>query len=438
MPAKRSAPALTPSPFDNAKLERLEAMTPLEEAAEAAAKLLVFREICAHPLALTWQELTQELMSGDPLPCWRAYGRWFELLAQEGLSWREWLIREIRWADNPFSRAALRPQGIPDPLVQAARHDLRCLQILSDSQETIAEQMRALGLGIPWPDGEGESPGWDPRSFADWGLSLEALIAHYRRAGVGLCGRYWAFRWGPAGLEGIPTPDLPDWEEIYGYERQKRQLAANTEALLRGDPALHVLLYGARGTGKSSLVKALLRRYGSQGLRLLELRRGDLGQLPQILADLGGWGLPFVLFVDDLSFEADETEFKQLKVLLEGDLVPPPPNVRLYATSNRRHLIREFFGDRPSPQDQEVHAWDTVQEKLSLRDRFGLTLTFTPFSQADYLATVEHLAQRLGLPHPLDTLRRQALLWAQQQNGFSGRTARQFLHALQAGLVEVG
>ncbi len=424
--------------MENAKLERLKAMTPLEEAAEAAAKLLVFREICAHPLALAWQELIQQLMSGDPLPCWRAYGRWFELLARQGLSWREWLIREIRWADNPFSRAALQPQGIPAPLLQAARHDLRCLQILADSQETIAEQMQALGLGISWPDGESDCSGWDPRSFADWGLSLEALIAHYRQAGVGLCGRYWAFRWGPAGLEGIPTPDLPDWEEIYGYERQKRQLAANTEALLRGDPALHVLLYGARGTGKSSLVKALLRRYGPQGLRLLELRRADLIELPKILSALRAQALPFILFVDDLSFEADETEFKQLKVLLEGDLVVPPPHVRLYATSNRRHLIREFFGDRPSPQDQEVHAWDTVQEKLSLRDRFGLTLTFAPFGQTDYLATVEHLARRLGLDPSGEALRRQALIWAQQQNGFSGRTARQFLHALQAGLVEVG
>lgn len=413
-------------------------MTPLEEAAEAAARLLVFRDICAHPLALAWQELIQQLMSGDPLPCWRAYGRWFELLAQQGLSWREWLIREIRWADNPFSRAALQPQGIPAPLLQAARHDLRCLQILAHSQETIAEQMQALGLGISWPDENSSSSGWDPRPLADWGQSLEALIAHYRQAGAGLYGRYWAFRWGPAGLEGIPAPDLPEWEEIYGYERQKQQLAANTEALLRGDPALHVLLYGARGTGKSSLVKALLRRYGPQGLRLLELRPRDLMQLPEILAELRQQALPFVLFVDDLSFEADETEFKQLKVLLEGDLVPPPPNVRLYATSNRRHLIREFFGDRPNPQDQEIHAWDTVQEKLSLRDRFGLTLTFAPFSQADYLATVERLAQRLGLSQPLDTLRRQALIWAQQQNGFSGRTARQFLQALQAGLVEVG
>ena len=411
-------------------------MTPLEEAAEAAAKLLLFREICAHPLALGWQELIQQLMAGDPLPCWAAYGRWFELLAQQDLSWREWLIQEIRWADNPFARAALRGGEIPTPLLQAARHDLRCLQILAESQELIEEQMQALGLGIPWPDGDSDCAGWDPRSFADWGLSLEALIAHYRQRGVGICARYWAFRWGPAGLEGIPAPDLPDWDEIYGYERQKQQLAANTEALLRGDLALHVLLYGARGTGKSSLVKALLRRYGPQGLRLLELRRTDLMQLSEILAELRKQELPFVLFVDDLSFEADETEFKQLKVLLEGDLVAPPPNVRLYATSNRRHLVREFFADRPNPQDQEVHAWDTVQEKLSLRDRFGLTLTFPPFTQDDYLATVEHLAQRLGFAQSLEALRRRALIWAQQQNGFSGRTARQFLDAVRAGLAK--
>ncbi|MFS8879947.1 ATP-binding protein [Synechococcus sp. H55.11] len=411
-------------------------MTPLEEAAEAAAKLLLFREICAHPLALGWQELIQQLMAGEPLPCWAAYGRWFELLAQQNLSWREWLIQEIRWADNPFARAALRGGEIPTPLLQAARHDLRCLQILAESQELIEEQMQALGLGIPWPDGDSDCAGWDPRSFADWGLSLEALIAHYRQRGVGICARYWAFRWGPAGLEGIPAPDLPDWDEIYGYERQKQQLAANTEALLRGDLALHVLLYGARGTGKSSLVKALLRRYGPQGLRLLELRRTDLMQLSEILAELRKQGLPFVLFVDDLSFEADETEFKQLKVLLEGDLVAPPPNVRLYATSNRRHLVREFFADRPNPQDQEVHAWDTVQEKLSLQDRFGLTLTFPPFTQDDYLATVEHLAQRLGFAQSLAALRRRALIWAQQQNGFSGRTARQFLDAVRAGLAK--
>ncbi|MCF2971052.1 ATP-binding protein [Synechococcus sp. Nb3U1] len=411
-------------------------LTRLQEAAEAAAELLVFRGILAHPVALAWQELMQQLAEGDPLPCLAAYGRWFELLAQQNLSWREWLIQTVRLADNPFSRAALRPDGSPTPLRQAAAHDLRCLQTLADSQEAIWEQVQALGLGIHWLDGEA-STGWDPRRFSDWGLSLEELIAHYRQAGVGLCGQYRAFRWDPAGLQGIPAPDLPDWDWIYGNERQKQRLAANTEALIQGRSALHVLLYGARGTGKSSLVKALLGRYGAQGLRLLELNRSDLIHLPEILLDLRERVLPFILFVDDLSFEADETDFKQLKVLLEGDIAAQPPNVRLYATTNRRHLIREFFPDRPNPEDQEVHAWDTVQEKLSLRDRFGLTLTFTPFTQADYFATVAHLADKLGLAHDPEALRRHALIWAQQQNGFSGRTARQFLDAVRAGLVKI-
>ncbi|MGQ9838798.1 MAG: ATP-binding protein [Cyanobacteriota bacterium] len=419
-------------------------MTPLQEAVEAAAELLVFRGILRDPIVLAWQALIQRLAEGDPLLCLQAYGQWFELLAEQNLSWREWLIQAIRLADNPFSRATLRPEGIPAPLMQAARHDLKCLQTLADSQEQIWEQVQALGLEIHWPDcasgpqrlGVAET-GWDPRHLLDWELSLEELIAHYRQRGVGLCGQYRAFRWGKTGLQGIPTPDLPVWDWIYGNERQKQQLAANTEALIRGDSALHVLLYGARGTGKSSLVKALLRRYSEQGLRLLELSRADLIHLPEILPDLQARVLPFILFVDDLSFEADETDFKQLKVLLEGDLAAQPPNVRLYATSNRRHLIREFFPDRPNPEEQEVHAWDTVQEKLSLRDRFGLTLTFTPFTQADYFATIQHLVNKLGLAHDPKALRRQALIWAQQQNGFSGRTARQFLDAVRAGLVKL-
>lgn len=241
-------------------------MTPLQEAAEATAELLVFRGILRDPILLAWQVLIQRLAEGDPLLCLQAYGQWFELLAEQNLSWREWLIQAIRLADTPFSRAALRPDGIPAPLMQAARHDLKCLQTLADSQEPIWEQVQALGLGIHWPDGVAGT-GWDPRHFPDWGLSLEGLIAHYRQVGVGLCGQYRAFRWGETGLQGIPTPDLPAWDWIYGNERQKQRLAANTEALMRGDPALHVLLYGARGTGKSSLVKALLRRYSERGAR---------------------------------------------------------------------------------------------------------------------------------------------------------------------------
>jgi uncharacterized protein len=194
-----------------------------------------------------------------------------------------------------------------------------------------------------------------------------------------------------------------------------------------------VLLYGSRGTGKSSLIKALLPEFGDQGLRLIEVPKQELIELPQILEQLRGLPQKFIVFVDDLSFEADEAAFKSLKVVLEGGVVNRPKNIAVYATSNRRHLIREFFADRPRPQDNdEVHQWDTVQEKLSFGDRFGLTLTFQPADQDTYLYIVHHLATDILIdPADLDF---RALQWATQQNGRSGRTARQFVDFLRAEL----
>jgi uncharacterized protein len=144
----------------------------------------------------------------------------------------------------------------------------------------------------------------------------------------------------------------------------------------------------------------------------------------------------FIIFVDDLSFEEDDDAFKALKVVLEGNLTARPQNVVVYATSNRRHLIREFFADRPRPNDaDEVHAWDTVQEKLSFGDRFGLTLTFEPADQKTYLAIAHHLAQLANIPLSASEIERRALQWATRHNGRSGRTARQFVDFLQAELA---
>jgi predicted AAA+ superfamily ATPase len=192
------------------------------------------------------------------------------------------------------------------------------------------------------------------------------------------------------------------------------------------------LLYGSRGSGKSSLVKGLLSVYGDRGLRLIEVDRQDLGDLPAIVDRLRHYAQKFVIFVDDLSFETDDADFKALKVVLEGNLTARPANVVVYATSNRRHLVREFFDERPRPQDAgEVHAWDTVQEKLSFSDRFGLTLTFPPADQDTYLTMVTHLAQRAGLAIPPETLAFQAKQWATRHNGRSGRSAQQFITFLQ-------
>ena len=368
-----------------------------------------------------------------------AYGRWFEAIAGVEET-ADWIVDGILTAENAFSRAAAAAAfaTIAPSAIAAARHDLRLLQELWLGREFLAEAVqRALGEAVV---------AWDsrpPRSgmgavlvqLEDWADGVEPLAAYYRQQGVGLFGRYRAARWHMGQLVGVGTPDALPLEALYGCDRQKELLCQNTEALLVGQPALNVLLYGARGTGKSSLVKGLLHRYGDRGLRVVELSRSDLRDLLQVVDRLAAWPQSFVLFVDDLSFAAEETEYKQLKVMLEGDIAARPKNVCLYATSNRRHLIKEYFSDRPNPSNDEVHAWDSVQEQLSLSDRFGLTLTFTPFTQANYFATVNHLADLYELSRERELLRREALTWAQQQNGFSGRTARQFIdrqRALQA------
>jgi hypothetical protein len=179
----------------------------------------------------------------------------------------------------------------------------------------------------------------------------------------------------------------------------------------------------------------LLHQYGDRGLRLVEVAQSHLQDLPTIADRLRGLPQKFILFVDDLSFEEEEERFKALKVVLEGSLTARPPNLVVYATSNRRHLIREFFADRPRPGDaDEIHTWDTVQEKLSFSDRFGLTLTFEPANQSTYLDIVHHLAGLAGVVLTAQDLEFRALQWATRHNGRSGRTARQFVDFLSAEL----
>ena len=178
-----------------------------------------------------------------------------------------------------------------------------------------------------------------------------------------------------------------------------------------------------------------MQKYHSQGLRLIEVAKSQLKDLPLIIEILRDLPQKFIIFVDDLSFEEDDEAFKALKVVLEGSVTARPKNVVVYATSNRRHLVREFFADRPQPKDSdEVHNWDTVQEKLSFSDRFGLTLTFEPANQEKYLEIVRHLASLAKLKISLEDLEFRAKQWATQHNGRSGRTARQFVDFLQGEL----
>jgi uncharacterized protein len=218
-----------------------------------------------------------------------------------------------------------------------------------------------------------------------------------------------------------------------GVEAALGRLYANTEAFLAGRGGHHALLYGPRGSGKSTALRSLGGRYAAAGLRLVEVGPGDLHELPQLLQQLSDRPHRYLLFVDDLSFEAGSAAYGPLKSLLEGSLGGQPDNVRVYATSNRRHLVAERFSERPDPLDDDVHAWDTQHDRLALADRFGLTLTFPDATQRRYLEIVRGLAARDGVTD--GELEAKAVRFADWGNGYSGRTAQQFLEALRSGLV---
>jgi predicted AAA+ superfamily ATPase len=197
-------------------------------------------------------------------------------------------------------------------------------------------------------------------------------------------------------------------------------------------PANNVILYGSRGTGKSSLVKALLNEYVDKGLRLVQLKKDQMKCYPELVRQLAAVPLKFIIFIDDLSFSGEEEDYKILKSLLEGGIEARPGNVLIYATSNRRHLIKESFADR---RPDDVHAHDTMDEKLSLADRFGITVTFLSPDQKTYLQIVEGLCAQEGLRIDKTLLRQKALQWVMMNNTSSGRTARQFVDNLKAKLA---
>jgi len=243
-----------------------------------------------------------------------------------------------------------------------------------------------------------------------------------------------AFRWdagrGPGRLAVVEDPALFDLDDLVGVDRAVEVLVSNTEQFIGGLPSNHVLLYGERGTGKSSAVRGLLTRFAARGLRMVEVHKADLLHLPRVLEALRGASYRFVLFCDDLSFDAGEANVRELKAALEGSLVAPPDNVRIYATSNRRHLLPESMADnRAATLDDagELHMGEVVEEKLALSDRFGLVLGFYGFDQDTYLAIVERYASKLGVRAGREELRAEALRWALSRSSRSGRTARQFV-----------
>ena len=259
---------------------------------------------------------------------------------------------------------------------------------------------------------------------------MAVMVQFYKEFGVGKLGLHKAFRVdgtvSPARIVPITNIAHVQLEDLVGYETAKKKLIENTEAFVVGRPANNCLLFGDAGTGKSSSIKGILNRYYEQGLRIIEVYKHQFKDLNDIIAQIKNRNYRFIIYMDDLSFEEFEIEYKYLKAVIEGGLERKPDNILIYATSNRRHLVREQFSDKEGRRD-DLHASDTVQEKLSLVYRFGVTIFFCAPDKKQFQNIVRVLAERYGIKMPEEELMLEANRWELNHGGLSGRTAQQFI-----------
>ena len=270
---------------------------------------------------------------------------------------------------------------------------------------------------------------------------FDCVTGFYKDYGVGMFGLNKAFRIqsradGRVDFVAINNMDAVMLDDLIGYELQKKKLVENTLAFVQGKKANNVLLFGDSGTGKSTSIKAIVNEFYDQGLRMIEIYKHQFKDLSAVIAQIKNRNYRFIIYMDDLSFEEFEVEYKFLKAVIEGGVETRPDNILIYATSNRRHLIKENWSDRSDMEhDNGMHRSDTMEEKLSLVNRFGVTICYSKPSQKEYFHIVEGLARRAGITMPEEMLRAEANKWELSHGGISGRTAQQFINYL-LGIME--
>lgn len=343
------------------------------------------------------------------------YSRFVASLAQDGYSLSCAIRRAVYTDENPYIVSTAKGEKIP-PVLQS--NALRELEIFSELTRLTPEDL--------WPDAPTELPRFDSEPV-DFSRIYARRLADVGRCGYGVFAGGVMFRVEDRKILPVASPDPVTLDHFVGYEEPRRLVVENTKALLEGRPAANILLYGDAGTGKSSTVKACANRFSDRGLRLIEMRRDQLMDLPYVMGQIHGNPLKFILFVDDLSFSKQDDSFSMLKAALEGSASAKTDNAVIYATSNRRHIVRESFSDRSG---DEIHRGDTMQELLSLSDRFGRTVYFEKPNKAAYLDIVHELAKRFGVSLPPEELDLQAEAFALAKGSRSPRAAEQLVRSL--------
>lgn len=352
-----------------------------------------------------------------------AYTALFYTLRQEGtLGLGDWLNSNLRYEENPY--ADLIARGGDDPaLVQAARQDVALFNELARTDGSEFVELLGKLLGEAYAETVEALPRWT----AGRAIDFEELTGFYRMHGAGLFAKYRAFLWEDGQLYPVERPDSPRPEELLGYEMQREQVIANTRALVAGHLVNNVLLFGDSGTGKSATVKSLLTQPGLEALRLIEVQKDGLSDMTRLIRTLRSKPQKFILFIDDLAFDQDDKVFSSLKTILEGGLEPRPANVAVYATSNRRHLVRQTFSERAG---EEVDTFETIAEKTALSERFGLRIPYQNMDKRGYLALIDHLAAREGIEMEQEKLHFAAMQWDIRHGGRTPRSAKQFIASL--------
>ena len=408
-------------------------MTIYNEIGSKIDSLAVFRQVKEDPTVVSLRKLLNEKTVAS-------YSDFIAGLYPDGADFSAYIRKLVLEDDNFYVKAVAAGQKVDPEIVAAVKSELL---MLNDIGQIPSAEVRQMVLDSDSSGGQGiVLPKW---TTSDLNLvrDFTGKLADISTTGYGIYAKYRFFRVEDGQIVPVAHPDYQSLDQLFEYERERDLVIRNTEALLDGSGASNMLLYGDMGTGKSTTVKAVAAAYADQGLRLIEIKKNQLFQIPSIMEEISANPLKFILFIDDLSFAGNDDNFAALKATLEGSITGCGDNAVIYATSNRRHLVRESAADRVSVPgfDEDLHVNDTMQETMSLAARFGLTITFSKPGKDEYLSIVRSLADEYGIAVGDGTdeiseaeLNTKAEAFAIRRSGRSPRTARQFIELLKIGI----
>lgn len=383
--------------------------------------LTVFADVKNDAVVCRLRELLEVLCSKDQTNAVSCYSNFVTALYPSTVSLTDYIRTLILQDDNFYVKKKAAAKLIDPEITEAVEHELAVLQNIA---ALTSDEVRG------YIDYDEYLPSWTNHPV-DLHYDFMEKINNVSKLGYGIFAKYNFFRLDEGEIIPVAHPDYQKLDQLFEYKRERDLIMKNTEALVNGTGASNMLLYGDAGTGKSSTIKAVAAALAPRGLRIIEVKKNQLYQIPKVMEELASNPLKFILFIDDLSFTGNDDNFSALKATLEGSISGCGENAVIYATSNRRHLVKESFGDRAG---DELHLNDTMQETMSLAARFGLTITFQKPGKDTYLTIVKSLAEEYGIEMDEEELFKKAEAHAIRKNGRSPRTAKQFIELLKIGI----